>query len=183
MQDDPLPKDLEPPFASLPRAVAPPASLEDRVARELRASGALRPPGGRPVWLQIAAAVVLVAAGFALGRATVSGTAPVTKDARYLLLLYGARSTPGDESSRIAEYAAWARAESAEGRLLSGEKLGDRAGVVGDARGLGSVSLKEPSGFFVIRAASFDEAVETASRCPHTKHGGAVLVRPIQDTQ
>ncbi|HET9271122.1 MAG TPA: YciI family protein [Vicinamibacterales bacterium] len=151
--------------------------------RELQARGMLRPRGPRRAWLQIAAAVVLVVSGFAIGRLTAAGAGapPPPGGARYLLLLYGAQSTTAaEETARVREYGAWARAEAAGGRLLTGEKLGDQAAVVGDARGLGSVSLKEPSGFFVIRAATLDEAVATASRCPHIKHGGAVLVRPIE---
>lgn len=174
MQDDPLP--------ALPRAINPPPRLEDRVVRELQARGALRPRSPRPGWLQIAAALLLVVSGFAIGRVTAAGagTTPASNGTRYLLLLYGAHSTTAaEETARVAEYGAWAREEGAAGRLLAGEKLGDQAAVVGDARGLGSVSLKEPAGFFVIRAATLDEAVATASRCPHVKHGGAVLVRPI----
>jgi hypothetical protein len=185
MQDDPHPlnKDEQARLDALARAIDPPPRLEDRVVRELQARGALRPRRPRPAWLQIAAALVLVVSGFAIGRLTAaSGGAPQTPGGtRYLLLLYGAHSTTAaEEVARVAEYGAWAKVEAADGRLLSGEKLGDQAAVVGDARGLGSVSLKEPAGFFVIRAATLDEAVATAARCPHTKHGGAVLVRPIE---
>jgi hypothetical protein len=183
MQDDPLPPQDQARFDALPRAVDAPPRLEERLVRELHARGALRRPGWRWTWMQIAAALLLIASGFAAGRLTAStpGAATTTEPNRYLLLLYGAHAaTGGEEAARVAEYGAWARSEAADGRLLSGDKLGDRAAVVGDARGLGGVSLKEPSGFFLIRAASLDEAVATASRCPHIKHGGAVLVRPIE---
>jgi hypothetical protein len=183
MQDDPLREDEQARFAALPRAVEPPPALEDRVVRELHARGALRPRGPRRAWIQIAAALLLVASGFAIGRVTAAdvGGPPTPAGSRFLLLLYGAQSlTPAEEAARVAEYGAWARTEAAEGRLISGDKLGDQAAVVGDARGLGSVSLREPSGFFLIRAATLDEAVATASRCPHVRHGGTVLVRPIE---
>jgi hypothetical protein len=181
MQDDPLPQDEASRLAALPRAIDPPARLEERVVRELHDRGTLRGPSGRWPWLSIAAALVLMASGFALGRLTgADAGAPPAPGTRYLLLLYGGAAKPGEGPSRVAEYAAWARAEAADGRLINGEKLGSDAVVIGDASGLRSVNLREPSGYFVIRASTQDEAVATASRCPHLKHGGTVLIRPIE---
>jgi hypothetical protein len=181
MHDDPLPGDEQARFDALPREKEAPPRLEERVVRELHTRGTLRRPPQRRGWLQVAAAVLLIASGFAAGRLTASAAPMTTDGSRFLLLLYGAQSaTASEEAARVAEYGSWAKVEGAAGRLLSGDKLGDRATVVGDARGLGSVNLKEPSGLFMVRAASFEEAVTIAQRCPHIKHGGAVLVRPIE---
>jgi hypothetical protein len=188
MQDDPLPGDDQARFDALPRAIDAPPHLEDRVVRELHARGVLRSRPPRRAWLQVAAALLLVVSGFAIGRLTAAGAGgtlhnperPARTDNRYLLLLYGAHAaTATEEAARVAEYGAWARDEGAAGRLLAGEKLGDASTAIGSA-GPTPPSPLDPSGFFIIRAATADDARAIASRCPHVKHGGTVVIRPIE---
>ena len=188
MTDDPLPLDEQARVDALPRAIDPPPRLEDRVVRELQARGALKPLRPRPAWLQIAAALLLVISGFTIGRLTAASDAsplqsperPAIDGRRYLLLVYGAHSTtPAEETARVAEYGAWARDEGVAGRLLAGEKLGDTATVLGNAAAA-PPSLADPAGFFIIRAATPEEASATASRCPHLRHGGTVVVKKIE---
>ncbi len=184
MQDDPLPKDEQARFDALPRAIEPPPLLEDRVVRGLRASGALGPSSRSSAWLRAAAAVVLVAGGFTLGRLTAAGPDPSAAPAgtRYLLLLYGAASaSAAEEAARVREYGAWAGEEAAAGRLISGEKLGDLEMIVGGASS--QAATPAPSGFFIIRASTQAEAQTIAARCPHVKHGGTVVVKPIEETR
>ena len=166
----------------LPREVVPGAAFEDRVVGGLRNAGLLRP--SRP-WrrylLQAAAALLLIAGGFVAGRARPADPPPTAAATRqYLLLLYGAVSaTPELERARVTEYGNWARAEAAAGRLVMGERLGDARVVLGSERTAPPAS-NEPNGFFLIRAASFEEASRTAARCPHVAHGGTVVVRAIE---
>lgn len=157
-----------------------PPGLEDRVVAALRADGAFAPPA-RP-WPRLAAvaALVLVATAwgaFALGRSSASVT--LTGD-KYLLLLYGAGTIgTADEPARFAEYSAWAGRLAAEGKLDAAERLGLGARVAGpDLPALGAAP--PPLGFFLVRAASFDEAAALAAECPHTKHGGTVVVRKVE---
>lgn len=184
---------------ALPAETRPPAHLEERVVAALRASGRLatassdRGSGGRrrgtaEAWLRrAAAAIVLVLAGAAMGRLTAPPAigsptgAAATSD--YLLLLYGGESaTPAEEADRVAEYGAWAGRQAEANRLVSAEKLQAAAIVLGPSPGAGAVS-SEPSGFFVIRAESVDAAVAIARDCPHLRHGGTVVVRPIDVTR
>ncbi|HEX5214930.1 MAG TPA: YciI family protein [Vicinamibacterales bacterium] len=170
-------------FRRLPREIAPSAALEDRVASALRDSGTLRRrrPWHPHVW-QVAAAMLLIAGGFFAGRLRAPAVAPPaeTRGQQYLLLLYGAPSaTPDIERARVAEYGNWARAEAAAGRLIMGERLGDNRAVLGSDTAAPPAS-HEPSGFFLIRAATFEEASRTAARCPHVAHGGTVVVRRIE---
>jgi hypothetical protein len=167
----------------LPREVAPGAAFEDRVVGGLRDARLLRPsrPWRRYLW-QTAAAVLLIAGGFVAGRARPADDPPTaaTTTRQYLLLLYGAASaTPELERARVTEYGNWARAEAAAGRLVMGERLGDARVVLGSERTAPPAS-NEPNGFFLIRAASFEEASRTAARCPHVSHGGTVVVRAIE---
>jgi hypothetical protein len=174
MPDDPLDSDLQADFDALPREIAPPADLESRVVARLRAGGRLR--RSRPpvrAWTA-AAAVVLFGTGFALGRG--AGVAPdPTPQPQYLLLLYGAEATsPALAAARVAEYSAWARAEAAAGHVVGGEELENAGVAYGASRPIG-----EPTGYFLIAAASRAEAEATATRCPHVRHGGTVVLRTI----
>jgi hypothetical protein len=186
-----------PELRSLPREAAPPPGLEDHVVAELHRAGLLHAPSGTfrsrfvRVALAAAASALLFLAGWLAGSLRPSAPPPAAQPTYALLLRAGPdyrEGTPADEQQRVKEYGAWARGLHQEGRLVSGEKLND------DARTLiardGTVAfLDEPrpdqgpvQGFFLIRAASLDQALEIARECPHLRHGGIIEVRAIDPT-
>ncbi|MEZ5317122.1 MAG: YciI family protein [Vicinamibacterales bacterium] len=183
MTDEPLTPDEQTALDALPAEMAPPPALEDRVVARLREAGLIR----RPVRLWVAraaAAAALFLAGYGTARWTPPATAPAapaTADARgqYLLLLYGAESTsPAEEASRFAEYSAWAGEQARAGRLVGAERLADQFEVFGEA-GHGPANPSEPLGFFLIRADDATQAAAIAAACPHVRHGGTVVLRPV----
>ncbi len=181
MQDDPLSNEDQAAFDALPRAIDPAPRLEERVVGSLREAGLVQPRRRFTTTLGVAAALVVFMGGFGLGRVTIAGS-PAPPGSRYLLLLYGASSaTPEVEATRVAEYGTWARELTAAGQLVGAEKLADTSITLG-AAGASPATAEQPSGFFLIRASSLEEAQSTAARCPHIRHGGTVLVRPIEDT-
>jgi hypothetical protein len=104
---------------------------------------------------------------------TVADTGP-----RYMLLLYGADRTPEEEPRRVSEYTAWARSIASGGVHVSGEKLEDRAMLLGAAQGA-HLDPDDLGGFFIVGARD-DQAAEALARThPHLNYGGRVLVRPI----
>lgn len=100
---------------------------------------------------------------------------PDTRD-QFALLLYEPASfdTTLAHEQLAVEYRAWAG--SLGGDFVSGEALGDARVLGGDA------PTAEPTGFFMIRADSYDEAVALARDCPHLRHGGVVSVRTVPAT-
>ncbi len=172
------------PLAALPRELEPSAALRGRVTRALHERGLIRRelPPAHAGWWRVAAAMLLLAAGAALGRATgraetahSPAAAAAHADAQYVLLLYEPASFNGGPHEALArEYSAWARALGA--RFVSGEALGE-ARVLG-----GTAPPSEPTGFFLVRAASFDDAVMLARDCPHLRRGGVVSVRTVPAT-
>jgi hypothetical protein len=122
---------------------------------------------------------VLFAGGLTLGRATAAGERQVAdrREPQYILLLQGGPTglSPDEEARVVREYGQWAVALRGEGRFVSGERLGDAAAAV--------PPLERPPadlrGYFVISAASLEDAVSVAQRCPHARRGGQVIVRPI----
>lgn len=88
----------------------------------------------------------------------------------------------------IAEYVAWRHKIAAEGKLIGGEKLKDEGGRHLSGHN-GSLRVTDGpyteakeliGGYFAISAANYDEAVETASGCPHLKYGGRIELREIE---
>jgi hypothetical protein len=182
MNDEPLSPDERAAMDGLPKEMPLPAGLEDRVVTSLRASGHVRMQSRR-AWIgRLAAAVVIFLAGFAAARLPWPGGVAPSEGDEYLLLLYGAPSaSPAEEEARVAEYRAWANEEREAGRLVGAEKLAGSFMLLGSPGG-GPSNPAEPSGFFLLRAATASEAAQAAQRCPHVRHGGTVVVRPVEKT-
>ena|SRR5688572_17928437 len=103
---------------------------------------------------------------------------------QFLLLIRGeptSAAAPSDMSQLVAEYGAWAQQLARDGRLVSAEKLADDNG-----RWLGAHGEVAPAtaigGFFLIRAANYDEALRIAQESPHVRYGGTIEVRRIEST-
>ncbi len=180
-------------FRALPRTIAPPGSLEDRVVAALRSESVLRAPRlGRfratrlsSRYGAVAATLVLFAAGVFAGRVAPRAVAPEDPRPQFVLLLQEGKEFDAG-TDHVAEYTAWARSLGARGLIVAGEKLKDDAVVLsrkdaGVSIETESVALEEaaPRGYFVIRARDLDEAIAIAQDCPHLKHGGRISLRPI----
>ena len=181
------PMDSNDPLKALDREIAPPALLEARVLRMLRARGFLRRSGSGTAWRALAAAaaaVILVAAGYVAGLGRGSAGGPAAEGRRYVLLLYedAAFAPSQPEEQLVAEYSAWAASLGQEGRLEMGEKLADDGLVLRPGADSALVEDAALGGFFVIRAGSDAEAVTIAKTCPHLKYGGRIAVRAIVET-
>lgn len=197
MQDDELTPDEQRAFAALPRDIAPPAGLEDRVTRAVT-TGEAQPDAGAPAatprsWpgaiMRVAAALVIFFAGAAAGRVTapaappappVSGQAAGTYDERppFLLTLYGgAPRAQKSPEELFEEYSAWARDLYDSGHLIASARLEDDREVFGDWGWVPTERL--PGGFFYIRASSREEAQAIARDSPHVRYGGAVELRGV----
>lgn len=144
--------------------------------------------------LAAAALVVLVVggvAGFGVGSlrsaepdrvGDMAVAEPDTTD-QYLLLVHETEAV--EQAVRevgmpaiIAEYSEWAGDLARRGRLVSAEKLSETTDWIGtDASPTSPVS-----GFFLIRAASLEEALAIARESPHAHYGGIVEVRAIDPT-
>ena len=181
MHDDTLTPEERAALDTLPRDVTPSAALEGRVVAGLRRSGRLRPHWWRGAHvMRIAAAAILFAAGFLAARYTPGGRGDDAP--QYLLVLYGGAAATADQvAARVAEYSAWARDEEAAGRLVLAEKLGAGRAVLGP-ESAAPPATGEPTGVFLIRASTLEAARAAAASNPHLRHGGTIVVRPIEKT-
>ncbi len=188
-ETDDVPPEHRRAFSELDREAPAPPALEERIVSALRSRGMLRVAGPRfraPVRFAAAAAgLILLAAGFLAGRSFDLRRGAPTPGPRFaLFLLRGEERVPRrpeEEAGRVAEYRAWARGLAKSGRFVSGEKLEDRVERLGPARGAAAEGAAEEEirGFFVISASDFQDALSVARGCPHLRHGGRILVRPI----
>jgi len=109
----------------------------------------------------------------------------------YLLLLHMKDERPNlspEEMQAItAKYKAWGQKLGAQGRIAGGEKLADEAGrkMIGKGAELrisdGPFTETKDviGGFFIVKAESYDEAVELCRDCPHLEYGNGIEVRRI----
>lgn len=173
------------------------AALEARLVRALGNVRQDRPHRAGRWWRSGVAAAALVglmagAAGFAAGRLTRStgSTSTPVADAdsslrSYLLLLEEPAWPPVRPLTR-GGYGEWARAIAAESRFGGAEKLTEEPGFRVSMSGVaasaaGSERPTNVSGWYIVRARSYDEAIAWARRGPHLAYG-SVLVREIEDT-
>ncbi len=93
--------------------------------------------------------------------------------------------SPAEQQLAMSRFLSWSERLSAEGILKAGQPLMDDARIVTGkngrvvADGPFAESKEAVGGYFLIRAASFDQAVALAQECPILEHGGALEVRPI----
>jgi len=172
-------------FAALRSDVPPPKELEREVVNALAARGLLRAPAeARPAWLRPFAlagtAAALLAIGVGIGSRGHGGRPIEAALPRYVLFLEGPGEPAADEEARrVQEYKLWARQVAAEGHLVSGEKLAPEAIRLGISDGVPAGGAESVRGYFVIAARDEREALEIARGCPHLRHGGWIVVRPI----
>lgn len=162
--------DLVAALRALPREMDPPP----HVAVALRALAADRPPHRFGSAWRIAAAAVLLALVFWAGRLSSRPASPAPLDTgrEFALLLYGGAASGTDDNARA--YGVWARELRQRGVTVSGERLADATWIVGEPRPAGAAIR----GFFIVRAADAEAALELARRHPHTRVG-TIEVRPV----
>lgn len=167
------------PWEALPREGPYPPTLEERTVSRLRAEGRFGPRPLRFVrWAAAAVlAALLVAGGWLAGRGR-----PVRAGApRFALLLYEGRGFEGSVTAdRVAEYRSWAAALRRSGVQVAGEKLSPAFRRVPATAAAGDREVL--AGFFVVGAPDLDAAEAIARSCPHLRHGGTIVVRPIAAT-
>jgi hypothetical protein len=114
--------------------------------------------------------------------------------ARFMLFLRTDEATaasqtmaPEQMQDALQQYIAWSEALQRQGRLISADELAGGGRIV-RSRG-GQPVIDGPyaetkdaiGGYYLIEAASEDEAPEIAKSCPTLKYGGFVEVRGIVD--
>jgi hypothetical protein len=111
---------------------------------------------------------------------------------KYMLLLHEdpsafATFSPQQMQEVIEKYMRWGQRLREAGVMSESNKLADEPGKVVRGRpesvrvidGPFSETKEILSGYYVITAGSYDEAVERARGCPHLEYGGTIEVRQV----
>jgi hypothetical protein len=161
---------------SLERDIDPPHALEARIVDRLRRDGSIR---RKPAWPAVVAAAAALALAFGAGWIAGRDRRALSPAGdRYLLLLYGDVTAP--ETDLVQEYGAWARQARAEGRQISGERLGSATPLPPPSGA--AESGDDLRGFFVFSATSEADAAAVAQSHPHLRRGGKVVLHRILPT-
>lgn len=173
----------------LSRGPEPHEGLEQRVVDSLRNRGLLAPHArihSRWTWVAafVTACVICFGAGVLFRSRSVAIPAAPTGNRYVLFLTHSssvATSGTAGEIVLVQEYSDWAQRQRVGGHLIAGEKLNDASLELSGPQGLQEIHAEDTSlgGYFVIAAANFDAALAIARTCPHLKHGGTIVIRPI----
>jgi len=165
--------------------LTPPPELESRTVGALKRRGMFGFPAANPwprrmVFLTGAAALYLLG----LFSPSVVGVFETARPAsgEYLLLLHETpASMSASEADQVREYTMWARQLAEAGALKSGEKLGETvSSLTGDGPSVsGKAGVGDVSGFFLLYAPTFEDAMAIARTCPHLRYGGSIELRRI----
>lgn len=173
-------------FQGLQSEKAPPRSLEKQIVKELEKQGELKRTTNMNDYVKWAAAIAAMVLFFFGGRyfeqlqhQKIAGIDP-TKG--YILLLHEDLSfSPGDPMEMFEEYKTWMENTMNEGVKITGQELKNGATLVSNS-GLssnGEDATERTTGYFILEAASYEEAVQVAVNNPHVKYGGSVEVKPF----
>lgn len=166
---------------------SPPEGAEARLVAELRARDLLssRQRLLRRSLVTAAGAAFLFVGGVFAGLSW-RGADPVEPPAaRYALFLLGGVDAGPDEAALVDEYRSWASELARTGQLVAGEKLDPAAWLVEGNEVLMAPAAHRAaplSGFFLLTTNDPERALAIARSCPHLRHGGRVLLRPIEPT-
>jgi hypothetical protein len=106
---------------------------------------------------------------------------------KFMLIFHGANSkdlSPEVMESQMGKWMAWVEKLNAQGRYVSGEPLLPGGKLLNSANRQGTdgpfTEGKEVvGGYFIVQAASMDEAVQLCADYPDYDYGGSVQVRQV----
>ncbi|HSC27885.1 MAG TPA: YciI family protein [Vicinamibacterales bacterium] len=111
---------------------------------------------------------------------------------KYMLLLHDdpssfATISPEQMQQVIQKYVAWGNRLKKAGIIQGGEKLTDEPGRIVKRRdgqirvtdGPYSETKEVLGGYYIIEAATYEQAVQHSQDCPHLEYGGTIEVRQV----
>ncbi len=169
---------------ALEHTMAPPSDLEDRVIARLKNEKLIRSGNTARSFLKVSLVAAAMAAIFCSGIVFHSWLTSLTikvsmSEKTYMLFLregaeFRQPRTESELRARVEAYRKWAVDLRKKGVPITGTKLRDEATLL-NVSGLET----QIGGYFLVDAATYQEAIAIAKSCPHLNYGGAIEVRPI----
>jgi len=104
----------------------------------------------------------------------------------FMFLFRGGRTpvSPEEMQAQMQKWMGWIQRLRDEGKYLAGDPLEGAGKVLTSKKVITDGPFAEGKevvgGYFVVHAATLDEAAEMAKDCPIFENGGSVEVRPVQ---
>jgi hypothetical protein len=150
------------------------------------ASGAALELGRRLAAERAAIALLLLGAAGGYGLRGGGPEAVTSSDATtFMLLVRGDErmQAPVSGDALVREYMDWASSLRERGRLVGANKLMDEPGRWVSTAAAETRLASDVSGYFLITAADYDEAIRIAEDSPHIRYGGTFEIRRVDPLQ
>jgi len=167
-------------FSQLEREKPPEPALEGRIINKLKSEDLIKTTNDMKAYLKWAATVAVIIVAYFLGVYSQQAD-PVKQEMAYMLILQeGAEFQPGEPTEMFTEYRDWMFSVDEKGIEITGQELKNQAVLVSAGQGidyLEEAADGRVTGYFVLNAASLDEAIAMARDNPHIKYGGTIQVK------
>lgn len=169
-------------FEALADQQPPSAFLEEKIVNALKDEGLIKKQVTMNQFVKytvaVAASVLLFLAGTFTAKQ--SGTVVEIDPMKgYMMILKEDQGfRPGDPMEMFNEYAAWMNATGERGVKITGQELQNEAWRL-SADGTTNLNNQEvrTTGYFIIEAATAEEALAVAQDNPHLKYGGTIELK------
>lgn len=167
-------------WQGLKETQTPPQTLENQVVNQLISQGLVKPRTTsrllRTWGISIAASIIFFVAGYYVHAFSSTSARNYLADFNYMLLLHeDSQFITGDPQQRFQEYAQWMGGIYEKGMQIDGQELARKAHNVQTQASKKSYT----TGYFLLKAATLQQAKEVAQSCPHVKYGGDIEIKPI----
>lgn len=174
-------------FKALERERTPPGHLERNIITQLEKEGLIKKTIAMNNYFkwaaQLAAAILLFVGGMFYGKSNTTNTMVEIEPTKgYMLILHeDASFSPGEPMAMFEEYKTWMENTFSRGIKITGQELKNEATVVktGSQQELGDEADIRTTGYFLVEANSYQDAVAVAKENPHIKYGGSIEVKPF----
>jgi len=186
MKENPLTPGEKEAFKRLKKEAFPPPGLVDRISGQLLEEGLIRKSKqNRPVLkslLAVAAAVLLFLGGILVEKWQ-SGITIDPQNGFMMVLLEGKEFKPGDPAEMAEEYGRWRKNIGEKGNKILGQELKNETVLInkgGQVNILPEQHTDRITGYFILEAASMEEAITIAQNNPHLQYGGSIQVKAFR---
>ena len=173
-------------FQGLEKERTPPSSLEKKIVAELLNKGEIKKINVMNNYVKLAASIAALVlfffGGIYYGKATAGTGVQIEPTKGYILLLHEDEGfNPGDPMAMFEEYKTWMENTYGRGVKIDGQELKNEATLVTSEKqtALLESEVNRTTGYFILEANSYEEAVAVAMENPHVKYGGTVEVKPF----
>ncbi len=180
MNEEPLSNREKSLYEQLSKEAQPPKELEQKIIKNLHHEGLLdrKPRRNTLPWAVSIAASIAFIAGIFFEKINSKEAIQINPEKGYMLILHQDDNFhPNDPTEMFEEYSRWTNKTKEAGFKITGQELKNKTIIV-DKDGVSLINTSQiTSGYFILEAASIEQALGIAKENPHVKYGGTIEVK------